>query len=514
MKFDIKKPWVLFILPILMICTYFLFLYNVNFSINGFHYELLISDVLIMITSTTIFYTIIHLLFFKIIRNRFFLFFFELVIFAGYSRSFPISYIIFMILLMIFLIQYRKEPPQKVTLFCELFCTMILLMATFMFGYNLIASIYNNILFLKRDHHYTKIYDVKTEEGLQQPNIYWLHMDGMPNLDLIRKYYDRDLDEYQQKLEAMNFMVNTDASFAGGQHTMSALNALYNPKYYDDFFKDYLDEYEKCRIDSCITKESTSMKDMIYIRHNNELLQGLKKQNYTTISIAEFVQYSSFDTDYVYDLWNIEKDYKIKYFKNNYTQEQLYHQILKAHLQNFSGIPFHSDLAQKEMTPTFNNAKYPWIKRIMFSLEDTYEKNLNDPKFYFMDITLVHQHWNYDENGKLIRQKNDNPADFDKTYVYTLRVLMEILSYIQEKDPNAIVIVQGDHGMHTLPENTLKQYYHIKKNQINAFRDATFSAIYIPEQYKNGDEEYLENPLNISRYLVNNFVGENYEYLK
>ena len=35
----------------------------------------------------------------------------------------------------------------------------------------------------------------------------------------------------------------------------------------------------------------------------------------------------------------------------------------------------------------------------------------------------------------------------------------------------------------------------------------------IPDKYKNGDEIYLNNPLNISRYIVNNYVGKNYEYI-
>ena len=45
-------------------------------------------------------------------------------------------------------------------------------------------------------------------------------------------------------------------------------------------------------------------------------------------------------------------------------------------------------------------------------------------------------------------------------------------------------------------------------------RNSVISAIYIPDKYKNGDEEYLDNPFNISRYIVNNYVGNNYEYLK
>lgn len=40
------------------------------------------------------------------------------------------------------------------------------------------------------------------------------------------------------------------------------------------------------------------------------------------------------------------------------------------------------------------------------------------------------------------------------------------------------------------------------------------SAIRVPEKYQTGEEHYaMENPLNISRYLVNSFVGRNYEYL-
>ncbi|MBQ9582101.1 MAG: hypothetical protein IJR21_07005, partial [Synergistaceae bacterium] len=45
--------------------------------------------------------------------------------------------------------------------------------------------------------------------------------------------------------------------------------------------------------------------------------------------------------------------------------------------------------------------------------------------------------------------------------------------------------------------------------------NSTMSAIRVPDKFKTGEEHYaLNNPLNITRYLVNNFVGaNNYEYL-
>ena len=44
--------------------------------------------------------------------------------------------------------------------------------------------------------------------------------------------------------------------------------------------------------------------------------------------------------------------------------------------------------------------------------------------------------------------------------------------------------------------------------------NCVISAIRVPEQYQNGEEQFAaSNPLNMSRYLVNRFVGKNYEYL-
>ena len=54
----------------------------------------------------------------------------------------------------------------------------------------------------------------------------------------------------------------------------------------------------------------------------------------------------------------------------------------------------------------------------------------------------------------------------------------------------------------------------IEEKECSNVRNSTFSSIYIPDEYKNGDEEFLSNPLNISRYIINNYVGKNYEYIK
>ena len=358
------------------------------------------------------------------------------------------------------------------------------------------------------------------EEEKESPNIYWIHMDGMPNIEFIQKYYERDLSEYMTSFYDNHYSVNSDASFVGGAHTLTSLSALFNPMYYDHFFHDYLTELETCKIKKCTTKETVDLDDLTDIRYQNELFQGLSKKGYTMISIAEFNIYTSMNTQYVYDICNVETDHRIKYFENHYDEKDLYRYVLKEHLRIFTNKKFHNTLAQKEIEakiqlkdyPTLNQTKYIPMKAIMKSIEDASSINQN-PKFYFIDNTIIHLNWNYTEDGELIREQNENLDDFDKTIVYSLKLLNEMIQYLKEHDPNAVVIIQSDHGIHYVEDSIMKKYYHLDDEELLNVRNSTFSAIYIPEEYQNGEEEYLDNPLNISRYLVNHFVGENYEYL-
>ena len=93
-------------------------------------------------------------------------------------------------------------------------------------------------------------------------------------------------------------------------------------------------------------------------------------------------------------------------------------------------------------------------------------------------------------------------------------MLIELLDYIKTNDEDSIIIVQADHGIHTIYEEDLDKKLNVNQEQIQEIRNSVMNAIYIPGKYQNGDEQYLKNPLNISRYIVNNYIGKNYEYIK
>ena len=49
-----------------------------------------------------------------------------------------------------------------------------------------------------KDNEHQKL---ENNESTNSPNIYWVHMDGMPSVEFINKYYNRDLSEFN------NFMI-------------------------------------------------------------------------------------------------------------------------------------------------------------------------------------------------------------------------------------------------------------------------------------------------------------------
>ena len=56
--------------------------------------------------------------------------------------------------------------------------------------------------------------------------------------------------------------------------------------------------------------------------------------------------------------------------------------------------------------------------------------------------------------------------------------------------------------------------FNISNEEVQELRNSVMNAVYIPDKHKKDESEVVKNPLNITRYLVNNYVGQgNYEYL-
>ena len=520
MKEHLINEKIIFYLPFLLVFTINLDIFSTQFNINGGEYEFMFYEVVILTFITSIVVLLLYFLLSKLIKNKRIIFIL-LVIFAFVIRNINIISILLFILLLIVSIIYKKEN-FNLFIISEIFSSVIALTILFLAITTTISSIYKGIVFTSRISHYDNIKKISLNKEKKSPNIYWFHMDGMPNTNFINNYYKEPLNDFKHSIKKMNIINNENASFVGGHHTITALPSLINPDYYDNYLKEYLNENDKCTLERCKTQDVPTFKDLNYRRIDSELLKGFKKKGYTTIGILEYNQYTSLKTDYVYDIYD-NKKCEIGYFKGHTNNDDIYKDILKIHFNYIleyknihimkNHIPSKYISCEKEYLNYPNISKVNQLKETLTAIKDSNKKD-NNPKFYFIDNTLMHRYWNYDKNGKFIKEENVNLADYDDCYLFTTKAILEFINYINDNDPNSIIIFQGDHGIHALDTIVLKKAFNVNEKEALKIRNSTISLISIPEEYKNGDEKYLDNPLNISRYLINNYVGNNYEYIK
>jgi hypothetical protein len=173
-----------------------------------------------------------------------------------------------------------------------------------------------------------------------------------------------------------------------------------------------------------------------------------------------------------------------------------------------------SDLATNEKmipeVPLSKDPAYPGLTQVLNYVINTKSER---PYFYIFQSFLAHTPFDYNEDGEKISDGNTDVMAYPAQHRYAGKVLLKTVDVILEADPNAVIVLQADHGLHG---NTEADFIKAFGEDVDAsdLWNQVFSAVRIPENYQNGDEHYaLSNPLNISRYLVNSFVGTNYSYL-
>jgi hypothetical protein len=135
-------------------------------------------------------------------------------------------------------------------------------------------------------------------------------------------------------------------------------------------------------------------------------------------------------------------------------------------------------------------------------------------------ITIIHDgkaHYPFvlNEDGSYVgRTKTEglNPYNYPPQHRFTGDVLVRIIDLIIANDPEPVIVIQADHGLHD--EKTRKQLLAMpggNADTVRLMQNQTMSAVRIPEKWGVLDSPL--DPLNITRELVNRYVGPNYELL-
>jgi hypothetical protein len=147
------------------------------------------------------------------------------------------------------------------------------------------------------------------------------------------------------------------------------------------------------------------------------------------------------------------------------------------------------------------------------SLYDELE-TATSPRFTLVHDLSPHAPFIFSPDGKM-----DYPDDvfdmrnYPKHFDYSFQITMNLVDMVIKKDPDAIIALVGDHGIHIGMNLSLLEGSYGREDELALYNNI-FYAIRIPEKWDaDPDLSLLADPRNVSRYLVNTFVGPNYEYL-
>ena len=371
-----------------------------------------------------------------------------------------------------------------------------------------------------------------TSSDSPAPNVYWFLCDGMLDFNAMEQYFGDSQEQLIKELTERGFGIDKSATFEAGHWTRIAIPTLMCPDYYDKYLSKQLTSNE-----AAVQLREKTGTGLDNAREYNETLHAFRAKGYTTATISVNGPYFYPTTDYFYYIYArylTEQDdvttpkLVANHQKGDRTVDEarLYaYQLGEIFLGGIPGMLYdwlypNSDIVEKALGTEFTgaadvllNSEYGKINTaLVTSLYDTvHSLALSEPKLIIIHDFLAHYPFDLDANGNRV-EDDTNILSYPGQHAYAGKVLVNMIDLILEADPDAVIVLQADHGLHMYTAEEIDEV--LGAGSSVDIWNSVFSAIRVPEQYQNGDEQYaLANPLNISRYIVNRFVGENYDYL-
>ncbi|MCL2812043.1 MAG: hypothetical protein FWD25_09185 [Clostridia bacterium] len=404
----------------------------------------------------------------------------------------------------------------------------------FVFAFNLISVISNGVA-MERNRR--EVFEsglaelhIKTEffveEGAARPDIYWFHTDTRMSIQNVEKYFGDAQEELITALHERGFILNADA-FLNAGFTSTAVPALMCPSYYDNVQRAKMEDLLLVTI---IGRSGLgrSPQDLL-ARQNNELLYAFSAAGYEINTIAAgYNDYHPMDRHYnIYSgsprllEQTIDAGGRYPAFRH---QGRIELQALADLLEKATmlpqlhvGISRARDLEHLDDRPLVAERIGGWALSAAQALLDVLQRGAA-PRFVVVMDLAAHIPFRIDENGTLLHIEPGHVDHIDgylPNQKFADNILLEMIDFVLESDPNAVIILQADHGLQTRAMESQMRADGYTDEQIIEIQNGVFSAVRVPAQYGGIPEELLPlDPRNIARLLVNQFVGENYEYIQ
>lgn len=429
--------------------------------------------------------------------------------------------IIFSILIVLIIVFHKIKRNAFVELF-------VCLIVSFLFLINFGTFIIGFIVYQKNDIPYQyQGENVVVDSTLPTPNIYWIHCDGMLSFSAVEDYFGYSDSELYEYLEEEKFYINEDAWMEVGHLTMKAIPSMTCPDYYDAVLQNYFEkDAEGVFENDSESNRSVYTTDLVNAKISNELVEALKQKGYEINVIGRQQSYFCFYADNFYrtngssteslECIHPRRDMSVSRYKvvTDISTFLMQETMISPVSSMYYSILYNED--EKDIIEKNNSIFSVSNSRELMGIEagvNDQLQQIDSPQFCFVTLMTAHAPFGYDENGNIY--SNPDISNYIPSWIYTGKLVEALVMDIKRNDPNGIIIIQGDHGCHTLSSEEIEDYFEVSTEEdVRNIWNSVISAIYIPENYITEDMMYLDNPLNISRYLVNNYVGQNYLYLE
>ena len=402
----------------------------------------------------------------------------------------------------------------------------------FMFFFNLFTALDIQRAFYRQA---APQWQIKTEfvvdEDLPSPDIYWFNMDGMTSLYALQRHFGVDQDSFRSELLQRGFVINENAT-TNARSTIHSLSAMFSPTFYDSFFGDVLLSYshllpaeQRDAIVAPLVNAGVLIRRDVF--RDFELYRAFMAKGYNKVSISQHDPQSPPVYQYFFNMHCEDYPFTVfEYSDSNIRRflSDLSHLIplivmatplpestVDFFMQSldWQPIPLHEDIVNQL---TENDPAREYERQLFRRLVDSF--SISSPKLVFIQNYSTHSLIGVSFAG--LWYEDIASEDFVDTYLLlyenAMRSALIKIDLILENNPNAIIVLQADHGIHTpFGEDMLLEIGFSVEDTIY-LASSTFNAVRIPEAYGGLDAPLA--PLNITRELVNRFVGVNFELLR
>lgn len=302
----------------------------------------------------------------------------------------------------------------------------------------------------------------------EQPNVYHIILDEYTDNEILKKKFDYDNTEFLKFLQKNQFYVPSKI-FSIFSTTTHELNTILNMEYTENL--------------GWVSENYQTM-------NNNIVMSTFSESGYTIIETNSMMRYKNFS----------DVDQRLCY-DTNFINSEFLDQIL-----NKSMIRYFMEKHQE-------NSRRDTV-RCSFDALSEISSNTDNPKYVFSHLYVPHPPFLFGKNGENITpdhrdisglQSWENSEGYVNQLIYATSKISSVVEDIIERDPSAIIIIQGDTGTLTGTDLNSKKTF-----------DDVYQAHSILYAIRIADNVNLEeiNPVNTYRIVFNHIFNSNYELLE